>query len=1108
MRFNQIYNQEDFLQFLLDFLPEDFVPKEEEVVINKGRYKEIREAKLLGFCESLDLHVLEMDHSHENDPRITVATDAFKILADHWIHKALVIFKNKESENYRLSYLTIYLDLNEKNKVVRRYSNARRFSFYLGVNAKVRTPEQQLIKKGKVKDSEDLLNRFSVEVVNKQFYLEVAKYFDELVSGEKRNLVLPSVSQEAINTRKSFAVRLIGRLMFCWFLKQKKSASGQLIPNELLSSKVVGDNYYHAILEPLFFEVLNTSIESRGIRNELFDKVSYLNGGLFNPQSDDCYDLDRDTFTSRYINTLKISDSWFRGFFELLETYNFTIDENTVFDQELSVDPEMLGRIFENLLAEINPETGSSERKRTGSFYTPRQIVEYMVDQSLIEYFKTKTKIDEKKLAALVSYDLTDDAENPLNDKEKQEIISAIESLKILDPACGSGAYPIGALQKIVYVLQQIDPDCKLWLELKLKGVPELYKQKILNEFKNNPPNYIRKLEVIKNSIFGVDIQSIAVDVSRLRCFLTLVVESEVDDTKPNRGIEPLPNLDFKFVCANTLIGLPKPKTDNLFEDQSGITELSGIMSEYFSCSSQRKNEIKLKFSNTQKEILNKALSAYGRYMGELTRELTLWDPFNNKSNSWFDPQWMFGLEEKFDVVIGNPPYVGHKGGQKKLFRYLKNTELGNRFNNERMDLFYYFFHLALSLSKNNATVFFITTNYYLTADSAIKLRSDFKNRATILRIVDFNELKIFDSAQGQHNILTFLQNGVTQRNCYIMSTLRSGIATQEILENILDEKDEHTIYSNVNQKDLYDGAHNYIRISNRSGESQTLISNILSRLSSHNPLLSTLCNISQGIVSGVDKITQRHVHKNSNLKDSLGTGVYVLNDSERSQIGQCSVIRPWFKNSDISKYSANEINTQWLIHLHSGLSLDLFPNVKEHLQKYQTVIKSRNYDSGELSKAKRLKAWWALSSSRKDFDFTQPKIVSPQRSNRNIFAYTEREWLASADVYFVTSKTKEYSLKYIMALLNSKVYYLWFYHRGKRKGKMLELYLTPLSNVPVKQIPIELQKPFIQVVDQILTIKKQNKDADTKGLEHQIDTLVYELYGLTDEEIKIVENN
>jgi adenine-specific DNA-methyltransferase len=741
IKFNEKYDRVDFSDFLINFLPEDYQEKEMDITQLKG-CKIISSAREVGYCKSLNLYVLEMGHLKNSDPRITIATDAFKILRSYDIQQALVIFKNNESNNYRFSYLTISFDITEKNKVTKSYSNARRYSFYLGLNAKTKTPEQQLVKKGRINDREDLLSRFSVEVVNKEFYLEVAKFFDKLVSEEEQNLLLPGISQDNINIRKSFAVRLIGRIMFCWFLKQKKSDNGQLVPDELLSSKSVKDNYYHNILEPLFFGVLNTSIDSRDIRNNLFDKVPYLNGGLFNPQSEDYYELDRGTFASKYINTLKVNDSWFSDFFDLLEKYNFTIDENTAFDQELSVDPEMLGKIFENLLAKkINVETGASEQKETGSFYTPRPIVEYMVDQSLVEYLKTKTKIDDKKLSALVSYDIADDIEHPIEDEEKREIITAIESLKMLDPACGSGAYPIGALQKIVYILKQIDPDCKLWLEQKLKGVPDLYRQKIVNYFNDNPADYIRKLDVIKNSIFGVDIQPIAVDVSRLRCFLTLVVESEIDDTKPNRGIEPLPNLDFKFVCANTLVGLPKSHSSNLFEDHSGITGLSQIMSEYFSCNSQRKNEIKLKFINLQKEILEKNISAFGKNTGELTLKLTMWNPFGNISNSWFDSEWMFGIEERFDIVIGNPPYGFRNVLSKEEKEYFRKIEKIEFSSGDSAELFCK--KSFDNLVKENGVLSFIIPKKSLYGDAWDGFRRNYWMKYTLNFLLDSS--KAFD---------------------------------------------------------------------------------------------------------------------------------------------------------------------------------------------------------------------------------------------------------------------------------------------------------------------------------------------------------------------------
>ena len=180
---------------------------------------------------------------------------------------------------------------------------------------------------------------------------------------------------------------------------------------------------------------------------------------------------------------------------------------------------------------------------------------------------------------------------------------------------------------------------------------------------------------------------------------------------------------------------------------------------------------------------------------------------------------------------------------------------------------------------------------------------------------------------------------------------------------------------------------------------------------------------------------------------------------------------------------------------------------IYEHLASLRKVIESRNYDSGELSKASNLGAWWALSSARKDFDFSTPKIVSPQRSYTNTFGYNEVPWYASADVYYITPKAPAVSLKYVLALLNSRLYFLWLYFKGKRKGEMLELYQKPLSEIPIKRISPDEQKPFIKLVDRILSAKLRDAKADTSALEREINELVYALYGLTPQEVKIVED-
>ncbi|MCK4798488.1 MAG: Eco57I restriction-modification methylase domain-containing protein, partial [Spirochaetes bacterium] len=299
---------------------------------------------------------------------------------------------------------------------------------------------------------------------------------------------------------------------------------------------------------------------------------------------------------------------------------------------------------------------------------------------------------------------------------------------------------------KIVYILQVVDFDGTLWRAKKLENVPDLYRKKIEEEFSSQTLDYIRKLEVIKNSIFGVDIQPIAVDVSRLRCFLTLVVESEIDDAKPNRGIEPLPNLDFKFVCANTLISLPKKENMGLFDDHSGIAELTKIMSEYFSCNSQNKNEIKLKFLNVQKEILEKTISAFGKNTGELTLKLTIWNPFGNTSNLWFDSEWMFGVEDGFDVVIGNPPYVDSETMVRDNpdLRVLYSSIY--RFAKGNWDLFIIFIEQGIRFLNDKGSLSYIVPNKLIAAKYSESLRSYILTK-NIKFIRDYSDVKVFKEA-------------------------------------------------------------------------------------------------------------------------------------------------------------------------------------------------------------------------------------------------------------------------------------------------------------------------------------------------------------------------
>lgn len=482
------YHIENFEYLMGEILLPDYTVDKHEVEFNNELFSKVT---LLGESKRCDITVFEV-YINEGcqNRRVGITQEMFRILRNLQINNALVAFSNADAQNYRISLLTSKYEF-DGDKIVKILSNPRRFSYSLGFGTKTKTAYEFLIKKGKVDSLDELIQRFSVEVVNKQFYAQIATAFTELVGGERNGkkyeklLNLHGVVEH--NKYAEFGVRLIGRIMFCWFLKEKRSENGiSLVPDDMLSTDTVNNsvNYYHHILEPLFFELLNTNQHwrKREFQNDYYNQVPFLNGGLFSPHTDDRYKYDIVNKCGKY-GVVSIPNEWFNNLYTVLNEYNFTVDENTAYDIELSIDPEMLGRIFENLLAEINPETGENAKKSTGSFYTPRDIVDYMVDSSLCEYLKNKTNIDEVRLSALISYTKEDDHLAVFNKSEKKRIINALYTITVLDPACGSGAFPIGMLQKIVYILQELDPGANLWFDKATENVSIFIKKEFEKKF-------------------------------------------------------------------------------------------------------------------------------------------------------------------------------------------------------------------------------------------------------------------------------------------------------------------------------------------------------------------------------------------------------------------------------------------------------------------------------------------------------------------------------------------------------------------------------------------------------------------------------------------------
>lgn len=592
---------------------------------------------------------------------------AKKVLKQEVKDAAFFIFYDDKG-NFRFSFVrTNYLG----NR--RDFTDFKRYTYFVSPTLTNNTFKRQ-IESCNFTTLDEIIEAFSVEPLNKQFYQEIAKAFYTLIGGtvkiNNRNIEYSNVMQLpstpiATNRKiyQEFAVRLIGRTIFCWFLKNKKSENGiPLVPESWLSSKAVAkiieeqNDYYHSVLEKLFFLVLNRKVSERSdyLLPDEHDLIPFLNGGLFDPHINDFFIADQPNYA------LEIPNKWFLELFEVLEQFNFTIDENSIFDAEVSIDPEMLGTIFENLLAEIDPDTEKSARNATGSFYTPREIVDYMVEQSLIQYLKTNTGItDNDSLTQLFK----EGGENKFDNEDTETILKAISKVKILDPACGSGAFPMGAVSKIILALKKLDPGAKWWREQQVSAVPNAIARKKLKEkLDAATSDYARKLGVIQNSIYGVDIQPIAAEISKLRSFLSLVIDENIDDNAVNRGIEPLPNLEFKFVTANTLIDLAekvelKDQTRIDFGDTESLqVKLQEMRNSYLQAYGEDKEILKNDFRNTQTEIYNHEISGSGGALNKRALQLATWNPFGNESSEWFNPEWMFGVD-KFDIVIGNPPY-------------------------------------------------------------------------------------------------------------------------------------------------------------------------------------------------------------------------------------------------------------------------------------------------------------------------------------------------------------------------------------------------------------------------------------------------------------------
>lgn len=1001
--------------------------------------------------------------------------------------------------------------------------------------------------------------------LNKKFFKEIANWYFWAVN----EVTFPPQAGPDETRNATSVIRLITRLIFVWFLKEKGVIPDALFNKRQLDALLTWDDpqastYYKAILQNLFFATLNQEMNTpaqpenrkfRGTRESgqdqhymipnvyryqryftdseaalaLFADIPFLNGGLF-----ECLDRKEgkkairiDGFSDRTDNPLRVPDVLFwggeqqidlnetygtrgkryqvRGLIETLNRYKFTITENTPIEEEIALDPELLGKVFENLLAAYNPETGTTARKQTGSFYTPREIVNYMVDESLLAYLQTKLReltnlgdlsTLETRLRHLFAYN---DEAHQFNTAEVAALIAAIDTVNILDPACGSGAFPMGILHKLVFILAKLDPHNKRWKaqqiapirkairesgqipdsKLRAQVIADLEQkiEEIEEAFARNELDYGRKLYLIENCIYGVDIQPVAVQIAKLRFFISLVVDQRLDDGAPNRGILPLPNLETKFVAANTLLGIEKPQQMALRNPaiREKEWELAEVRSRHFRARTPRTKE---KYRAEDKRLraeIGALLQQEGVLLNEDVRRLADWDPYNQNANAdFFDAEWMFGLEDGFDLVIGNPPYVR----QEKIKELKPALKQQYHCYTGVADLYVYFFEGGVGWLKPDGVLCYICSNKYFRAGYGKKLRAFLGKRTTVRQLIDFGDAPLF-TAIAYPSIL-LLQKTKPQENKLIAFNWEPGPPVTEF-EPIFHKK-RFTMPQTALTGDGW-------RLERRE------VLALLEKLRAAGKPLGEYVDgrFYYGIKTGLNE-------------------AFVVNRATRDRLiaehpSSADLLKPFLRGRDLKRWQV-QFADQYLIKIESSANKkhpwsgkpekeaeQIFARTYPAIYAYFQPLRKRlikRYDQGQY--------FWELRACIYWEEFENQKIIYPDIAQDGEFSIDQQGYY-SGDTTFIMQTNETW----LLGLLNSKTTY-WFYTHISTtiRGGFIRFKTQYVSEIP---IPDSTNTKQIDGLSrQILAAKQADPTADVSALEREIDELVYALYGLTPAEIALIE--
>lgn len=913
---------------------------------------------------------------------------------------ALVAFVSPNQKDWRFSFVKMEYKFDEQGKVNEDLTPARRYSFLVGKNESSHTAQSCLLpilQNDKNPCLEDLESAFSVEKVTKEFFEKYRGLFFKLKEDLDKVLEQDSKIKSEFKDKNvlvaDFSKKLLGQIVFIYFLQKKGwfgvkkegtwGSGSKAFMRELFKKDHCDyENFFNDILEPLFYEALQRE-RSDDYYSRFNCRIPFLNGGLFDPINN--YDwVNTDILLSNELFSNKkqtkegdIGD----GILDIFDRYNFTVKEDEPLEKEVAVDPEMLGKVFENLL-EVK------DRKSKGTYYTPREIVHYMCQESLTNYLETELKgINKEDIEILIKHGeavienerqvikqgATKTYSHKLPEVIRQQasvIDHKLANIRICDPAIGSGAFPVGMMNEIIKARSTLTPFIKS---------------------KSKRDAYHFKLHAIQHCLYGVDIDPGAIEIAKLRLWLSLVVD---EDERQN--IQPLPNLDYKIVCGNSLLDYPyKPH---------GLTEIEKLKEQFFKethpntkeqLREQIDEKINLLFANTQKLLGYKVDFSFKINFSEV-----------------------FSENQGFDVIIANPPYVNVFNIKDQCFRkYLRNNYSVAK---NKTDLYAFFTEKGISILKNNGKLVFIFSNSWLGTNSFLKFRHFLINKTKIEKLIKCSQ-NVFQEATVTVLIIS-LSKTVTENQDIKLLELKNK--TFYLLDHVLSYRDI---------KDQVEYGFTFEKI-----------------IKIKIPVckLSDVGEFSLGIKTSNDK---KFIL--SNRKD---------NDCYKVLQGK-----------DINKYFI-KFNNKWIWY-------------KPDLMK-----KRKGAGPRELK------------------NFLVPKILIKDVANTIQATLDEQRYLTT-DTINILYKIKNYDFKFILGILNSKFINKWF---KLNFSSGLHIKINQIKNIPLPYLSKLEQKPLILIVEKILNTTKskdslasdkQNKISQYEG---QIDQLVYKLYGLTSEEIKIIEEN